>query len=109
MIRGVYDCLTMAFRGKGDKNNKEFKNDSLLTKDWELLSSEMNGIDDKVAENTIRRGILKDRLVFMSVVISTNLVHNLYVLDVIINIVEIFIKEGPIGKYKDSLLIMITM
>lgn len=72
--------------------------DSIFQHEVSLHKSASSNKDEQWVENTMRKGTLKDRIAAMSVVVSSNPVHKLYALDMLLNLAGVSTVDGGHGS-----------
>ena len=91
----------------GDKNRKIQNNPVKLTQKYRTLADQIfqqemslfndsnsgGGSDERWVESTMNRGTLKDRVAAMSVVVTSNPVHKLHALDMLLNLAGVSTSE----------------
>mmetsp|Transcript_3763 Transcript_3763/g.7196 ORF Transcript_3763/g.7196 Transcript_3763/m.7196 type:complete len:988 (-) Transcript_3763:442-3405(-) len=87
-------------RSKKDVNSPavvaKYRNlaDSIFQHEVMLYKNASSNKDEQWVENTMKKGTLKDRIAAMAVVVSTNPVHKLYALDMLLNLVGVSTFDG---------------
>jgi len=68
--------------------------DSIYQEEVTIFRNNSSSKDEAWVENTMKRGTLKDRVAAMSVVVSSNPVHKLYALDMLLNLAGVATVNG---------------
>jgi len=68
--------------------------DSIYQEEVIIFRNNSSSKDEAWVENTMKRGTLKDRVAAMSVVVSSNPVHKLYALDMLLNLAGVATVNG---------------
>ncbi len=101
------DTLTSVNRGNSKNPRKNPRDliakyrklaDTIYHQEVTIFRTNSSSKDEQWVENTMRRGTLKDRIAAMSVVVSSNPVHKLYALDMLLNLAGVSSDGGHSGQ-----------